>query len=102
MFDVVSGFSALPTVFLRVGTVSQSAFQNRGEHFTFSLSQLFLNCRTCFSRAAVMYFVSCFVPFGVPLPHVYEGLYFRLYFVSCLFLFSVFAAVAVFRKTFSS
>ncbi len=64
MFDVVSGFSALPTVFLRVGTDSQSAFQNRGEHFTCSLSQLFLNCRTCFSSAAVMYFVSCFFTFA--------------------------------------
>jgi len=102
VFDVVSGFYALPTVFSRVGTVSPICFSELGEHFTFSLSQLFLNCRTCFSRAAVMYFVSCFVTFGVPLPHVYERLYFRLYFVSCLFLFSVFAAVAVFRKTFSS
>jgi hypothetical protein len=72
VFDVVSGFSALPTVFLRVGTVSQSAFQNQGEHFTCSLSQLFLNCRTCFLLAAVMYFVFCFFMFGVSLPHVYQ------------------------------
>jgi hypothetical protein len=82
--DVVSGFSSLPTVFLRVVTDSQSAFQNWGEHFTFSLSQVFSNCRTCFPWAAVMYFVSCFFTFGVPLPHVYEP--FVLSFVLC-FLF---------------
>ena len=64
--------------------ISQSAFPNWGEHFTFSLSQLFSNCRTCFPWAAVMYFVSCFFTFGVPLPYVYER--FVLSFVLC-FLF---------------
>ena len=63
-------------------------FQNWGEHFTFSLSQLFLNCRTCFSWAAVMYFVSCFFTFGVPLPYVYER--FVLSFVLCFLFVLVF------------
>ena len=88
VFDVVSGFSSLLTVFLRVRTDSPICFSELGEHFTFSLSQLFLNCRTCFSRAAVMYFVSCFVTFGVPLPHVYER--FVLSFVLCFLFVLVF------------
>ncbi len=41
MVDVVSGFSALPTVFLRVGTDSPICFSEMCEHFTFCLSQLF-------------------------------------------------------------
>ena len=95
-------FSSLLTVFLRVRTDSPICFSELGEHFTFCLSQLFSNCRTCFPWAAVMYFVSCFSHLAFLCRTCTNVLYFRLYFVSWLFLFSVFAAVAVFRKTFSS
>jgi hypothetical protein len=59
VFDVVSGFSALPTVFLRVGMFSQSAFQNWGEHFTFSQLQLFFKLPHVFSMSCSV--VLCFL-----------------------------------------